>query len=71
VWYNVIVLREKPGQEEGQKMKVWMVWYRREALAQEGLWGVYGNAEKAEKAAEMVLREGYGEDARIVEEEVL
>lgn len=52
-------------------MKVWMVWYRREALAQEGLWGVYSTAEKAEVAAEMVLAEGYGEDARVAEEEVL
>lgn len=52
-------------------MKVWLVWYRREVLAQEGLWGVYDSAEKAKAAAEMALAEEYGEDARVAEEEVL
>lgn len=52
-------------------MKVWMVWYRRDVMGAEGLWGVYGDEAKAEAAAEMIVAEGYGADARVAEEEVL
>lgn len=50
-------------------MTVCTVWYENEMG--KALWSIYENKEKAEKAVEMILTEGFGKSAWYNVEEVL